>query len=491
MKISVITICLNSENTIQFTLNSVLTQTHLHTEHVIVDGGSNDNTLKYLKEYKHKNKKIIIAKGKSLYESLNIGIKASSGQLVTILHSDDIFNNTNVLSKMADTAKKNKEKIFFGNVVYFRKKNFEKIVRNYTGVEFKKKNFLIGDMPPHTGSFYKKEIFKQYGYYDKNFKIAGDFDHLLRLIFIKNIQFKTVNYTISRMKVGGLSSKNWKSFVIINREIIKSLKKNKIQTSIFKILTRVPKKIKQYFFLNQKELNSKFSLKIDNFYKYKLFKTINIIDNTKKINFKKNFILSALNLAFLGSLAKNEIQLNKHIINWPDGIFSKFYNRNFKKIPGREILNKLKIPNSIKRLVVLGQLSNNGKKFIEHKFKKKIVHKTLPFGTFGKISKKLNFKIKRSDLLFLTLPTPKQEQIANYLVKKNKYFKIICIGGSIAIVSGDEKPVPNFMINFEFLWRLRYETRRRLFRLFSTFYSYVFDIFISRKLKDIKIRTIK
>ena len=136
MKISVITICLNSENTIQFTLNSVLTQTHLHTEHVIVDGGSNDNTLKYLKEYKHKNKKIIIAKGKSLYESLNIGIKASSGQLVTILHSDDIFNNTNVLSKMADTAKKNKEKIFFGNVVYFRKKNFEKIVRNYTGVEF-------------------------------------------------------------------------------------------------------------------------------------------------------------------------------------------------------------------------------------------------------------------------------------------------------------------------------------------------------------------
>ena len=108
-------------------------------------------------------------------------------------------------------------------------------------------------MPPHTGSFYKKEIFKQYGYYDKNFKIAGDFDHLLRLIFIKNIQFKTVNYTISRMKVGGLSSKNWKSFVIINREIIKSLKKNKIQTSIFKILTRVPKKIKQYFFLNQKE----------------------------------------------------------------------------------------------------------------------------------------------------------------------------------------------------------------------------------------------
>ena len=105
--------------------------------------------------------------------------------------------------------------------------------------------------------------------------------------------------------------------------------------------------------------------------------------------------------------------------------------------------------------------------------------------------KKINFKINYHDLIFLTLPTPKQEQVANYLMEKNKFFKIICIGGSIGIVSGDEKEVPKFLYYFEFLWRLRYETRRRIMRLIITFYEYISDILIGNKLKDIKIKVIK
>ncbi len=490
MKISIITVCLNSEKTIIHTLNSVKMQNYNNIEHIIVDGGSKDRTLEIIKKYKNKNKKIIYAKGKKLYDSLNIGIQQSTGDLISILHSDDIYNNKNILSKVAYIAKKSKNKIFFGDVVYFQNNNFKKVIRNYPATNLKKEIFYYGNMPPHTGSFYKKEIFKNYGYYKKNYKIAGDFEHLLRLIVVKEIKFKILNFIVTRMKAGGLSGKNFNSFLIINKEILKSLRYHNIKANLLKILLRVPPKIFQYIFLDQKKLNKNFEIKIQNQFEEELYNKINIIQNIKKLNFSKNFILSALNLAFLGSFSKNEIKLNKDLINWPDGVFSKLYKKKLKKIPGRQIIKDLKIDKGIKRIYVMGNLSPNGKKYLHNRFNLPIRHKLLPFGNFEKIIKDLNIKIKKTDLIFLTLPTPKQEQIANYLRLKNKYYKIICIGGSIGIVSGDEKEVPKYLFYFEFLWRLRYETLRRVKRLLITFYQYTVDIIFSKKINNTKIKLI-
>ena len=491
MKISVITVCLNSEKTILHTLNSVISQNYKNIEHVIVDGGSKDSTLKILRQYKFKNKKIIYKKGESLYESLNIAIKKSTGDLISILHSDDIYNNENTLSRVCKYIKKSNKKIFFGNVVYFKKKNFLEIIRSYPASGFKKNKLVFGNMPPHTGSFYKREIFNKYGYYNNTYKIAGDFEHLLRLIYVKNIGYKILNFVVTRMRTGGLSSKNFNSFIIINKEILKSFKIHKVDSSFFKILLRIPEKIKQYFGLNQKKLNKEFSIKISKQYEDKLFNKLNMIENIKDINFKKNFILSALNLAFLGSVAKDEIKLNKNLINWPDGVFSKIVKKKIKKIPGRQVLSELSITNDIKKIVVLGNLSKNSLEYLKARFNLPVIHKNLPFGSADKITKKINFKINYHDLIFITLPTPKQEQVANYLMKKNKFFKIICIGGSIGIISGDEQEVPKYLYYLEFLWRLRYETKRRLIRLIVTFYDYMSDILIGNKLKHIKIKLIK
>ncbi len=490
MKISIITVCLNSEKTIIHTLNSVLMQNYNNIEHVIVDGGSSDNTIQILKKYKNKKNKIIYTKGKSLYESLNIGIKKSTGDLISILHSDDIFNNEKIIKNVALIAKKSKRLVFFGDVVYFKNNNFKDIIRNYPARNLKRKIFFYGNMPPHTGSFYKREVFKKYGYYKKNYKIAGDFEHLLRLIVIKKIKFKILNFIVTRMKAGGLSGKNFNSFLIINNEILKSLRYHNIKTNLLKILLRVPPKIFQYIFLDQKKLNKNFEIKIEHQFEDELYNKINIIQNIKKLNFSKNFILSALNLAFLGSFSKNEIKLNKQLINWPDGVFSKLYKNKLKKIPGRQIIKDIEVDKKIKRIYVMGNLSTNGKKYLQNRFNLPIKHKLLPFGNYEKIIKNLNIKIKKTDLIFLTLPTPKQEQIANYLRSKNKYYKIICIGGSIGIVSGDEKEVPKYLFYFEFLWRLRYETLRRFKRLLTTFYQYTLDIIFNKKINNTKIKLI-
>ena len=107
-------------------------------------------------------------------------------------------------------------------------------------------------MPPHTGSFYKKKIFKTIGYY-KNFKIAGDFEHMLRAIYKRNIKFEKLNMITTRMKTGGLSSRNLKSYFIINQELLNSFKLNKIKNNFFYIFLRIPSKIIQFFNFNQKK----------------------------------------------------------------------------------------------------------------------------------------------------------------------------------------------------------------------------------------------
>ena len=103
------------------------------------------------------------------------------------------------------------------------------------------------------------------------------------------------------------------------------------------------------------------------------------------------------------------------------------------------MLEKLKLPKKIKQITVFGNLPQQSKKFLLKKYRRKIENIPLPYGSIDKIIKNLNYKINKDEIILTTLPTPKQEQLAEYLTKKNKHYKIICIGGSINIVSGLEK----------------------------------------------------
>jgi glycosyltransferase involved in cell wall biosynthesis len=486
MKISIITICLNSEKTILSTLNSVANQRYKKIEHIIVDGGSTDKTISLIKKNKLK-KTIFINKKSKIYEALNIGIAKATGKWILILHSNDVLNDPyvikNVISKL-----KNESQIYYGDVVYYSQQNHKRIVRNYSYPKYEKNKIKLGLIPPHTGCFISKKNYKIIGKYDESYKIAGDFDFFARAIKNNNIKFKYINFIITRMQTGGLSGLNLKSYITSTKEILKSLQNNKIKSNLFFVLSRIPAKMFQFFFLNIKKNNYQFSFRdINNPRNYHL-PYFNLVNNIKNVDLNKNFILSALNLAFLGSFIKKEITYNKDLILWPDGIFAKSISNKIKKIPGRELLKKIILPNTIKKIFVLGNLTPLGESFLRNSYKKKIINKVLPYGNKEKILKKTkNFKIKKDWLIFITIPTPKQEQIALELAKKNKHFKIICIGGSIGMVSGSEKIVPKIIANFEFLWRLRYETTRRTLRLLSTFYYYIKGRYLGNDIKNIRI----
>ena len=181
MKISVITITLNSEKTIRDTLNSIISQTYKNIEHILVDGGSKDNTISILKDYKNKNKKIFIKKNFKIYESINFAIKKASGNFICILNSDDIFQSNNTIEKFVKFSSKHKKiNIFFGETVYFNFFNYHSIKRYYSSKNFKVYQMRYGLMPPHPSSFIRRDIYKKYGLYDESFKIAGDLEIFLR-----------------------------------------------------------------------------------------------------------------------------------------------------------------------------------------------------------------------------------------------------------------------------------------------------------------------
>jgi UDP-N-acetyl-D-mannosaminuronic acid transferase (WecB/TagA/CpsF family) len=191
-------------------------------------------------------------------------------------------------------------------------------------------------------------------------------------------------------------------------------------------------------------------------------------------------------MAFLGSYTKNHNLKFPYLFLWPDGIFSKILNRKLFKIPGREILEQIKLPKKIKKIIVLGNLHPVAFNKLTNKFKKKIINYKLPVADSKTIFEKLKYRPSREDIIIITLPTPKQEELALAIAKKFEFYKIICLGGSIAIWSGVEPMVPKKLTNFEFLWRLQFETRRRLIRLLKTFFYILIDFIIYKKIIKLK-----
>ena len=100
MKISIITVCFNSQKTIRRTIKSVIAQKYKNYEYLIIDGGSTDNTIKIIDEYKKHINVIISEADKGIYNAINKGIKKSTGSIVSILHSDDIFYDNKTTQKI-------------------------------------------------------------------------------------------------------------------------------------------------------------------------------------------------------------------------------------------------------------------------------------------------------------------------------------------------------------------------------------------------------
>ena len=244
-KFSIITIVLNEENTIKKTIKSVLSQSYPEIEYIIVDGGSTDNTLKIINEYKDKIDKIIIGQDSSPYDGMNIGIKAATGDIIGLLHAGDLFFNDFVIEDINIIFNKNNVEAVYGDLEYFHPNNQKKVVRKWHSGKFSKNKIKKGWMPPHPTVYMKKGIYNKHGGFRSDLKIAADYELMLRIFYLHSIKPMYIEKTLIRMQSGGRSNKNIFNILLSNYEVWKSWKINGLEVSSLIVLRKIFSKIIQ------------------------------------------------------------------------------------------------------------------------------------------------------------------------------------------------------------------------------------------------------
>lgn len=245
MLVTVITVSYNSASTIKNTLQSVASQTYPFIEHIIIDNNSTDGTISIAKQFSN-IKKIISEPDNGIYDAMNKGIKISSGEVISILNSDDVFENNNVVEDVVNAFNSSDVLIVYGNLSYVSKINNQKIVRKWKSSAYKPNAFLYGWHPPHPTLFIKKKVYDEYGLFDTTLSISADFELMLR--FIERFRIKTLylNKFFVRMQLGGASNTSIKNIFTGNINIKKAFKKNHISYKIYYPLLRLVPKLLQF-----------------------------------------------------------------------------------------------------------------------------------------------------------------------------------------------------------------------------------------------------
>ncbi len=228
MKISIITVCYNSEKTIKDTVESILKQTYKDFEYLIIDGKSNDNTINIINSYNDPRIKLISEKDNGIYDAMNKGIKLASGDIIATLNSDDILANENIFKTVIDNFDKDID-IIYANIKYYNE-DFTKVIRNFISGQKHNDYFC----PAHPSMYIKKEVFNKIGTYNLKYKIAADFDFMVRCN-INNIRYKYIDEYFVYMRYGGTSNNSYlKNF----KECLTILRNNHIKYPLIKTIKR-------------------------------------------------------------------------------------------------------------------------------------------------------------------------------------------------------------------------------------------------------------
>jgi glycosyltransferase involved in cell wall biosynthesis len=238
LSVSIITVSYNSVGTIRDTINSVLFQTYKNIEYIIIDGSSVDGTIELVQSFGKRISKFISQPDDGIYEAINKGIKIASGDIIGILNSDDFFYDNLVIEKIVNSFLENDIDAVIGDVQFVDPEKTSKIVRYYSSRHFNSRKFKYGFMPAHPSFYVKKELFEKFGFYKTDYKIAADYELLIRFLYINKIRYKYIEMPFVSMRTGGVSNKSFYSNIILNKEIVRACKENGINTNYILVYSK-------------------------------------------------------------------------------------------------------------------------------------------------------------------------------------------------------------------------------------------------------------
>lgn len=248
MKVTIITVCFNSEKTIGETIESVLSQTYDDIEHIIVDGDSSDGTMAVVKNYIDDIDVVVSEPDSGIYDAMNKGLSLATGDVIGILNSDDFYSSRDVIKNVVDRFCQQPENdIVFGDVVFVDPEKTDRVVRFYNSRRFKPWKLRFGWMPPHPATFIKKETYNVAGKYSLDYKISADYEMFVRLLLVKSSVISRLDSVLVKMRTGGISTSGLKSSIALNREIVRACRSNGVYTNLFFILLKLPVKLIELF----------------------------------------------------------------------------------------------------------------------------------------------------------------------------------------------------------------------------------------------------
>jgi glycosyltransferase involved in cell wall biosynthesis len=238
MKFSIITVVYNNE-CIGTAIESVIRQDYPWIEYIIVDGGSTDHTLDIIGAYRNKIQKVVSEPDLGIYDAINKGIKLATGDILGLLHADDFLSDDNVISRIAAVFKQYPNiNAAYADVIFTDREDLGKVTRYYSSRHFKPWMFKFGFQPAHPTFYAKRDLFAQYGLYSTRYKIAGDFELLMRFLYIHKVKALYVKDVWVKMRMGGVSTAGLKSLLRLNGEILHACRSNEVYTNTLMVYSK-------------------------------------------------------------------------------------------------------------------------------------------------------------------------------------------------------------------------------------------------------------
>lgn len=218
-KLTLLTACYNSASTIKDTLRSVNAQKYADIEHIVIDGASSDDTVSIVEEAGERITQIISEPDKGIYDAYNKGLTHATGDVIGFINSDDFYCSDGVIDRVMEVFENSEIDACHADLVYVHPEHTDQIQRHWKSRPITRRALSGGFIPAHPTVFVRREVYDRVGNFDLNYRLAADYEFLLRTFFTHEVTSQYVPEVWVRMRAGGHTGGTAGSILAQNREI--------------------------------------------------------------------------------------------------------------------------------------------------------------------------------------------------------------------------------------------------------------------------------